>query len=120
LQVPESKLPKVTVTYSLVPPQFGSRFYSSTETAAIESVDYEMERDAFLKRVQQAVNRLSFKERQITIERYMRFEEKYDYEIYNELGMSERGYYRVKGRAFYKLAFGLRLKVCEKELLEVK
>ncbi|RAS75721.1 ArpU family phage packaging/lysis transcriptional regulator [Priestia endophytica] len=120
LQFPETKLPKVTATYSLVPPHFGSEFHSSTETAAIERVDYERERDAFLKRVQQAVNRLSFKERQIIIERYMDFEEKYDYEVYNELGMSERGYYRVKGRAFYKLAFALNLNVFEEGLLEAK
>ena len=114
LQVPETKLPKVTTTYSLVPPHFGNEFRSSIEKAAIERVDYERERDAFLKRIQQAVNRLSFKERQVIIERYMGFEEKYDYEVYNELGMSERGYYRVKSRAFYKLLFILRIEVYEK------
>lgn len=120
LQVPETKIPKVTATYSLVPPHFGNEFHSSTESAAIEKVDYERERDDFLKMVQQAVNRLSFKERQIIIERYMRFEEKYDYEIYNELGMSETSYYRERGRAFYKLAFAMKLKIFEEELRVVR
>jgi ArpU family phage transcriptional regulator len=120
LQVPETKIPKVTATYSLVPPHFGNEFHSSTESAAIEKVDYERQRDAFLQRIQKAVNRLALKERQIIIERYMSPEEQYDYEVYNKLGMSERGYYRVKGKAFYKLAFALNLKIFEEDLLEAK
>ncbi|MGH1232317.1 ArpU family phage packaging/lysis transcriptional regulator, partial [Bacillus toyonensis] len=38
-----------------------------------------------------------------------------DYMVYNEMGMSERTYRRVKARAFYKLAFALRLEVYETE-----
>ena len=33
------------------------------------------------------------------------------YELYNEMGMSESKYYRIKSRAFYKLAFALRIEV---------
>jgi ArpU family phage transcriptional regulator len=74
LTVPETKIPKVTTTYSLVPPSLTNVFYFSTEEAVIRSVDYERERDSYLKRVQQVVTRLSYKERQITIERYISFE----------------------------------------------
>lgn len=111
LTAPETKIPKVTTTYSLVPPSLTNVFHSSTEEAVIRRVDYERERDSYLKRVQQAVNRLSYKERQIIIERYMSFEEKFDYEVYNEFGMSERGYYRLKSKAFYKLGFALNILV---------
>jgi ArpU family phage transcriptional regulator len=93
-------LPKVTTSYSLLPPTLTNQFQSSTEDAAIQVEDFERERDQYLIRVEQAVNHLNYKEHQIIIERYMRFEEKFDYKVYNEIGMSERGYYQVKGRAY--------------------
>ncbi|MCJ7988934.1 ArpU family transcriptional regulator [Priestia sp. OVS21] len=117
LAIPETRIPKITATYSLVPPSLTNAFHSATEDAAIYTVDYERERDQYLKRMQQAVNRLSYKERQIIIERYISFEEKFDYEVYNEIGMSERGYYRVKGKAFYKLAFALKVEVYKGDFL---
>jgi len=39
----------------------------------------------------------------------------YDYELYNEMGMSESKYYRLKARTFYKLAFILRIEVYKGE-----
>jgi hypothetical protein len=38
----------------------------------------------------------------------------YDYELYNEMGMSESKYYWLKVRAFYKLEFILRIEVYTK------
>ncbi|WP_181536801.1 ArpU family phage packaging/lysis transcriptional regulator [[Anoxybacillus] calidus] len=35
----------------------------------------------------------------------------YDYEICNDLGMSERKYYCIKSRVFYKPAFVLKIEV---------
>lgn len=113
LTIPETRLPKVTATYSLIPPSNTNGFHSSTEEAAISKVDFERERDQYLNRVQRAVNRLSYQERSIIINRYIDPEEKFDYEVYNELGMSERKYYRVKAKAFYKLAFALNIVVYE-------
>ncbi|TNU83481.1 ArpU family transcriptional regulator, partial [Bacillus velezensis] len=75
LQVPEDFLPKVTATYSLVPPSFSNEFHSSTEDAALKRMDWEIERERFLKRMQRAVNRLSQKERQILVMLYMQNEE---------------------------------------------
>jgi hypothetical protein len=34
---------------------------------------------------------------------YLNDEEMYDYEIHNEIGLSERRYYRQKARIFYKV-----------------
>ncbi|MGO5677164.1 ArpU family phage packaging/lysis transcriptional regulator [Bacillus subtilis] len=108
LQVPDDFLPKVTPTYSIVPPSITNEFHSSTEDAALKRLDWEIQRDKFLKRIQRAVNRLSQKERQIIVMLYMKPEEMYDYEVYAEIGMSQRSYYRVKAKALYRLAFALR------------
>jgi ArpU family phage transcriptional regulator len=103
------QLPRVTQQYSLVPPSNTNKFHSSTEEMAIRNADYERERDEYVKRVTAAINRLSKWERAIIIRRYISEDDMYDYEIYNDLGMSERKYYRIKSRAFYKLAFALRI-----------
>lgn len=111
LTVPDEKLPKVTATYSLVPPSNTNAFHSSTEDVAIDKVDKERERDQYLERIIRGVNRLSKMEREIIFKRYLEDEETFDYEIYNEIGFSERRYYRLKARIFYKLAFILRIEV---------
>ncbi|MFK4375250.1 ArpU family phage transcriptional regulator [Bacillus sp. RC218] len=54
-------------------------------------------------------------QRNIIIKRYLEDEDVCDYMVYNEIGMSERTYRRVKARVFYKLAFALRLEVYETE-----
>jgi ArpU family phage transcriptional regulator len=111
LMVPEDKLPKVTATYSLVPPSFSNEFHSSTEQAAIERIELELVRDKHIAWVLRGVNRLSKMEREIIYKRYLEDDEVFDYEIYNDIGMSERRYYRLKARIFYKLAFILRIEV---------
>ncbi|MCY8310623.1 ArpU family transcriptional regulator [Bacillus vallismortis] len=114
LQVPDDFLPKVTPTYSIVPPSITNEFHSSTEDAALKRLDWEIQRDKFLKKIQRAVNRLSQRERQIIVMLYMQPEEMYDYEVYAEMGMSQRSYYRVKAKALYRLAFALREEVYKK------
>lgn len=114
LSVPDEKLPKVTATYSLVPPSNTNAFHSSTEDAVIDKVEFERERDQYLERIIRGVNRLSKMEREIIYRRYLEDEETFDYEIYNVLGYSERRYYRLKARIFYKLAFILRIEVYKK------
>ena len=119
LTVPDEFLPRVTQTYSLMLPSNTNAFHSSTESAAIKKVDFERERDEYMERIRRAVNRLNKMERELIIKRYMTLEEPYDYEVYNEMGMSERKYYRIKSRAFYKLAFALKIEVYKKEKSEV-
>ncbi|MGG4365697.1 ArpU family phage packaging/lysis transcriptional regulator [Bacillus subtilis] len=114
LQVPDDFLPKVTPTYSIVPPSITNEFHSSTEDAALKRLDWEIQRDKFLKRIQRAVNRLTQRERQIIVMLYMLPEELCDYEVYTEMNMSHRNYYRVKAKAFYRLAFALREEVYKK------
>lgn len=112
LTVPDEYLPRVTQTYSLVPPSNTNAFHSSTEDVAIKKVDFERERDEYMERIRRAVNRLNKMERELIIKRYMTYdEESYDYEIYNAMGISESKFYRVREKAFYKLAFALRIEV---------
>jgi ArpU family phage transcriptional regulator len=111
LTIPEERLPKLTATYSLVPPTNTNEFHSTTEDIAIKNMDFERERDAYIEWVRRAVNRLAPEEREIIVKRYLQDEEIFDYEIYNEIGYSERRYYRLKARIFYKLAFLLRIEV---------
>jgi ArpU family phage transcriptional regulator len=107
--------PKITQTYSIIPPSNTNKFHSSTEDAAIKNADLEREMQQYLNRMINAVNRLTHWERAIIIKRYMDEEDVFDYEIYNDIGMSERKYYRVKARAFYKLAFLLKIEVYEEQ-----
>ncbi|PHA39330.1 ArpU family transcriptional regulator [Bacillus wiedmannii] len=69
--------------------------------------------DQFLSRLDN--ERAGKDQRDIIIKRYLEDEDVCDYMVYNEIGMSERTYRRVKARVFYKLAFALRLEVYETE-----
>jgi ArpU family phage transcriptional regulator len=115
LMVPEDKLPKVTATYTLVPPSLSNELHSSTEQAAIDRIELDLARNRHIEWVLQGVNRLSKLERKIVYKRYLEDEEVFDYEIYNEIGMSERRYYRLKARIFYKLAFILKIEEYKSE-----
>jgi ArpU family phage transcriptional regulator len=121
LTVPEERLPKVTASYTLVPPSNSNQFSSSVEDAVIAKVDFEIQRDAYIERIRKAVNRLTAREREMVIRKYFGEEELYDYEVYNELGMGETFYnQKFKPRVFYKLAFILRIEVYKNSAGEVK
>ncbi len=112
LQVSLDKLPSVTANYSLMPSGKGL-VHSAVEGAALENVAYDAKREKFLGWIISAVNRLNPRERSIIIMRYLGNGEMFDYEVYTELNMSERQYYRLKSRVFYKLAFALKIEVYE-------
>lgn len=107
--------PTVTSSFKLVPGAPNNQFHSSTEEVAIKRIDEEKERKDFISKIQKAVNRLGYQERSIIINRYLNEDDVYDYEVYNALGFSERKYYRIKARAFYKLAFILRIEIYQQE-----
>ncbi|MEI2393239.1 ArpU family phage packaging/lysis transcriptional regulator, partial [Priestia megaterium] len=73
MAVPDDIMPKVTPSYSILPPSNTNALYSSTEDTAIKRVDYKRKRDNFMKRVQKAVNRLSKRERELIIKTYMTY-----------------------------------------------
>ncbi|MFB8734291.1 ArpU family phage packaging/lysis transcriptional regulator [Bacillus sp. SL00103] len=63
---------KITGGFSMVPPATTNAFRSSTESTAIKRIEWEPETKCLLEKVQRAVNRLPYNERQIIIKRYMR------------------------------------------------
>lgn len=77
------------------------------------NADKERELEAFVERVDKAVSRLSYLQRKIIELKYLQDEERYDFEVQQELHMSERTYRRTKAVAIYKLALMLRLEVLE-------
>ncbi|WP_431604008.1 ArpU family phage packaging/lysis transcriptional regulator [Bacillus toyonensis] len=93
------------------------------EDVAIANIQ-QSEREEWLElisfRIDQFLNRLGNGsagriQRDIISKRYLEEEDVCDYMIYDEIGMAERTYRRWKSRAFYNLAFALRLEVYETE-----
>jgi ArpU family phage transcriptional regulator len=114
--IPEEKLPKVTASYSLVPPSNTNGFHSTTEDIAIERAEEQRKKESYIEYFRRAVNRLPPRERKAFIMKYLGEEELYDYEVYNELGMSETYYHKkFKPRIFYNMAFALRVEVYKKK-----
>lgn len=113
-----------------VTPSYEVRYHGPTNTVGnpLEDVALEnikrSEREQYLKnmsfRIDQFLSRLGNGragkiQRDIINKRYLEEEDICDYMIYNEIGMAERTYRRWKSRAFYNLAFALRLEVYEAE-----
>ncbi|MGG3519534.1 ArpU family phage packaging/lysis transcriptional regulator [Bacillus pseudomycoides] len=113
-----------------VTPSYEVRYHGLTnvvgnplEDVALENIK-RSEREQYLKnmsfRIDQFLSRLGNGragriQRDIINKRYLEEEDVCDYMIYNEIGMAERTYRRWKSRAFYNLAFALRLEVYETE-----
>lgn len=119
LQIPEELLPKITASYSMQPPAFTNAFHSSTEQTALDRINqdnFEKERLDFVEKFRKAVNRLQFKEREFIIKRYMGDDDLFDYEFYMQNHMTESKFYKLKARAFYNLAFALRVEVYKSEV----
>ncbi|MFJ8352879.1 ArpU family phage packaging/lysis transcriptional regulator [Bacillus paramycoides] len=112
-----------------VTPSYEVRYHGPTNTVGnpLEDVALEnikrTEREQYLKNMSFHIDRFLSRlgngragriQRDIISKRYLE-EDVCDYMIYNEIGMAERIYRRWKSRAFYNLAFALRLEVYETE-----
>lgn len=106
---------KTTPAYT---PRYHGQTYdvgSPAEDTALWNVEHEQEIENLEMNLDRALLRLSRIEREVIQKRYLEEEGFYDYMIHDELGMSARTYGRVKSRAFYKLAFMLRLEVVKSD-----
>jgi len=113
--LPSDFLPKITASYSMLPASVTNKFHSSTEDAAIERIEFELERNKFVNKVHAAVNSLKPDERFIIIKCFMQQHAGYDPDIYLELGMGKTRYYEIKGEAMLRLAFALQIEVYKKK-----
>ncbi|WP_088033500.1 ArpU family phage packaging/lysis transcriptional regulator [Evansella clarkii] len=118
LTLPITHQPKVTATLQLVPVKPSNQFHSSTEDAAIKNADAEIEKMSFIEQMVEAINRLPEEERSVIVKEYMDNSYTYNYEIYNDLGISETKYYKLKGRAFLRLAIMLKVEVYDERRRE--
>lgn len=109
-------VPAVTPAYKLTPPTTTNAFHSTTEDAAINNVDYEMHKRKFIDNLMRAINKLTYQERRVIVVKYMGEEELFNYEASIQLGMSERSFYRIRNRAFYKIALSMQVEVYEEEV----
>lgn len=100
-----NSMPAITASYSLAPAGFTGKTSSSTEDTAIRNLVYAEERERFMTWFDAAVKRLPLLEQSI-IQKYF-LEEEYDFNIYHELHLSERHYYRKKTRAINLFATAL-------------
>lgn len=83
-----------------------------TASIAIHNVDIDDMRTRHVVRVETAVYRLARKERELIIERYLTDPYVYDYEVYHGImNISAKTYNKIRTRAFYKLAFILKIEV---------
>ncbi|PEP48957.1 MULTISPECIES: ArpU family phage packaging/lysis transcriptional regulator [Bacillus] len=113
-----------------VTPSYEVRYHGPTnvvgnplEDVALANVQ-QSKREKWLEnmsfRIDQALirfgnSRAGQNQRDIIKKRYLEEDDMCDYMVYNEIGMSERTYRRWKSKAFYNLAFALRLEVYETE-----
>lgn len=102
-------------------PNYEPRFHGATnqiskptENVASWNVDTEERMRETYEAIERAVKRLPPKQREIINKKYLdEPEEVYDFNVCQEVHLSERTYRRVKTKALFNLAFALRLEVWE-------
>lgn len=114
MTMPSDLMPTITPAYSLISPSITNSFNSKTENAALERVEFERARDAYTKKIHDAVATLKHEERQIIIKRYLVEDVYYDVDIWTELNMGKTNYYKKKWQAMLRLAFALKIEVYQK------
>ena len=113
LTTPEEMMPSVTVQYTLEMPNYSNVKQSGVENAAVKMADFGQSYIRFLTWFNRGFCKLSKVERQIISLAYLEVEPMYNYEIYLYMRMSESKYYRLRRRAFYRLAISLGIEVYE-------
>jgi ArpU family phage transcriptional regulator len=113
---------EAVITASYEAREGGRTNKTSDQTAgiAVFNVDEKEKRKAYCERVERAVKRLPRMERFLIEERYMGADSEYitDYHIYNHRfnpPISEFTYYKIKWKAFYKIALALDIQVVKKD-----
>lgn len=104
----------MTASYSDMPRSNTGVTSDQTGSIAIHNVEANRLRKEYCERVERAVSRLDRNSRIIISERYMKDDDVFDYQVYNnsfDRPMSESVYYKRKWKAFYKLALILNIQV---------
>ncbi|NBI28327.1 ArpU family phage packaging/lysis transcriptional regulator [Chengkuizengella marina] len=108
----QEKEANLTPAYIFREHQSTNETSDSTASIAIDNVDIPQQRKRYVEWVERSVNRLSAKERQLIIERYLKDPDIYDHDVYyGVMEISPKKYKAIRERAFYKLAFILKVEV---------
>jgi len=101
-----------TASYSDMPRSNTGVTSDQTASIALHNVSLHEQRKAYVERVDRAVGRLDKRGRTLMIERYMQEDDVKDIDVMMEhLQCSEKLYYKLKWRAFYKLALIMKIEV---------
>ncbi|EAE4361445.1 hypothetical protein D5L19_14425 [Listeria monocytogenes] len=103
------KLPTLTTTYKITPPNFGNEFHSKVEDAAIHNVDNVHAAQEAVKRYDAVLNQLDHIHRKILFEKYIHNYQ--DVVIMIDIPYEERQYKREKRKAVIELATTLNIEV---------
>lgn len=114
VSTPEELMPVLTAKYNIEIPNFSNIKQSSVENAAVKRADFVQEYIKFYNWFKRGISKLTLIERHLISMAYLEIEPMYNYEIYLELGISESKFYRLRGRALYKLSIGLGVEIYEK------
>lgn len=100
-----------TASYSDTPRGYTGTTSDQTANIAIYNIDEQERRKKHVERAERAINRLPRRQQVIIQAKYMDpdSEEKWDYEIADDIGYSYRHYKRIKSIAIYRLATSLGL-----------
>lgn len=107
LTTPEDLMPAITAKYTLEMPNYSNIKQSSVEVAAVKSADHIKEYEKFFSWFNRGLCKLTQIERHLIILAYLEMEPRYNYEIFTELNISERKFYRMRSKALYTLAIAL-------------
>jgi ArpU family phage transcriptional regulator len=110
----EKREARITVNYEARPNGPTNKISDQTGDIAVYNVDEPARRQAYIERIEQAVECLPFKEQLLVKARYMQKEETFDYVVYNQVfdpPISEGTYAKIRRSAFYLLSLALRIDV---------
>ncbi|MGZ0043411.1 ArpU family phage packaging/lysis transcriptional regulator [Paenibacillus sp. BJ-4] len=102
---------KNTATYEYQPSQRTNVISKAVEAAAIANVDVPDRLKKHYDQVKKAIDNLRNIHQEIIKARYLESDDVYDANVWIELNLSERTYYRLKREALSELAYALRLEV---------
>ncbi|MCD8832741.1 hypothetical protein K2V58_00270 [Staphylococcus arlettae] len=105
--------PKLTQQFSFIPPSTKQTLngIESIVDKKIKRQKLEDELEYLGNRLNQALQVLTFEERRIIYNRYLKYENDTDYILYTELHLGKTKYHELKNRAVNKIGINLNLEV---------
>ncbi|WP_458412763.1 ArpU family phage packaging/lysis transcriptional regulator [Schinkia sp. CFF1] len=111
LTTEDDLMPTVTTKYTLEMPNFSNVKSSRVEEAAVKMASFAVDYLKFMNWFNRGFNKLNKTERQLITLSYLEEDPLHNYEIYRDMNVSERTFYRMRNKALHKLAISLGVEV---------